>query len=66
MKSCDLHITRNRVFVKGDRNIKNQMTPNPTTLKVSNISMTLSLALNLISTSSAEKDDFQSLCTLRF
>lgn len=55
MKICNLHITRNRVFVKGDRNIKPHMIPNPTTLKVSNISMTLSLALNLVSSSSAEK-----------
>lgn len=55
MKICNLHITRKRVFVKGDRNIKPHMIPNPTTVKVSNISMTLRLALNLLSSSSAEK-----------
>lgn len=67
MKSCYFHITKNRIFVKGDSYIKTKMTSKHTTLKVSNISMTLSLALNLlISTSSAEKDDFQSLSALQF
>lgn len=42
------------------------MSPNPANLKVNNISMTLSLALNLTSISAAGNDDFQSLCTLQF
>lgn len=26
-ENCDLHITRNRIFIKGDRNIKNPNDP---------------------------------------